>query len=186
MLSHHPYQTKAHKLPLEPHCPQDRYSGTAAWYHPGEKDRYAQELFLIVVKDSILSLQLYFLYHFFTFSCPTVSSGFKKSNHPTPRVQSRLFHANQPYLCLKTVASGQPRTLIWSVTMLRSCIYTTAIYLELQPQYRVTRSIYSTLKLLCLLPDIPVLLTSPQTLRGKLLPRHKEPVLRKSLRRRLL
>lgn len=144
-LSHSPYQTKAHKLPSDNQTSlftrqiHWNSSMTSSW-----RQRWVQQLFLRVAKGSILSLHLHFLYHFFTFPSPTVSHLVPR-RLTTPHTEpTALFPTNQPNLRLKPVASWQLRTLIRSVTMLRSCVHTTAIYLELQPQYSVTRSIYST------------------------------------------
>lgn len=106
----------------------------------------------------------------------------------TQNMESETFSSqpSQLKLRLKSVASGQLGTLIKSSTMLRSCVYITAICLELQPQYRMIREYLQHLRAALSLARHSCPSNKSSNHQRKDVPRHKESVLPKSMGRGLL
>lgn len=74
-----------------------RQTGITACDHPGGKDGYAEQLFLIVAKGSNISLHLHSLcFHLLLSHSPSPDS--EKINHPMHKLQSSFFTAKLAHL----------------------------------------------------------------------------------------
>lgn len=135
--SHNPYQTKAHKLPSDIQTSlSTRQSHWNSSMRSSRRQRWVRAASFLDSCKRLDSLSPpTFPGPCLPLPIPYSLSLLVPTRLTTPHVEFKApFSTTQPNLWLQPVASWQLRPLIRSVSMLRSCVHSTAIYLELQPQ----------------------------------------------------